>query len=93
MGFADKRFSKTPIPWRIIDGEMVLLDRHEGELIRLNPVGAEIWKAMDGHRTVWEIIDSIQATFEVSREQATRDVQRFVMQLVRQELVEEAREE
>ena len=90
MGAFDKRLVKNAqIPWRILDGETLLVDRHEGELIRLNAVGTEIWSAIDGRRTVGDIIHHIQATFEVSKKQATRDVQRFINQLLRQELVEE----
>lgn len=77
------------IAWRLIEGEAVLLDEVEGELIRLNPVGAEIWNAIDGMRTVREIVDRISGTFDVSERTAMRDVHRFLKHLLRHELVEE----
>jgi hypothetical protein len=92
VGALDKRLVKNVrIPWRIIEGETLLIDHHEGELIRLNAVATEIWSAIDGRRTVGEIIHHIQATFEVSQKQATKDVRRFIKQLLHWELVEEPR--
>lgn len=88
----ETRLSKnTKIPWRLIEGEAVLIDSEEGELIRLNEVGAEIWKLIDGQRTLGNLIEHLVAGFEVSERRARKDVQRFVRRLLRQELVEESR--
>ena len=86
----DTRLAKNEkIPWRLIEEEAVLLDLDEGEVLRLNPVGAEIWNAIDGTRTVAEIVAHICRTFEVSHRTARRDAQQFLKQLLRHELVEE----
>ena len=86
----DTRLAKSEkIPWRLIEEEAVLLDLDEGEVLRLNPVGAEIWNAIDGTRTVAEIVVHICRTFEVSHRTARRDAHRFLKQLLRHELVEE----
>ncbi|MFQ5904633.1 MAG: PqqD family protein [Candidatus Binatia bacterium] len=77
------------ISWQPIEGEVVLIDRDEGELIRLNELGAEIWQATDGQRTVEEIIDHVYNTFEVKRRRAQKDVIRFLKQLYRRELINE----
>ncbi len=79
------------IPWRMIEGEAVLIDRDEGELIRLDHVGTEIWHAMDGRRTIEAIIDHICRTFEVERKRAQKDVLRFLRQLSRREIVQQGR--
>jgi hypothetical protein len=86
----ETRLAKSEkIPWRLIEEEAILLDLDEGEVLRLNPVGAEIWNAIDGTRTVAEIVAHICRTFEVSHRRARRDVDRFLKQLLRHELVEE----
>ena len=84
------RFSKNgKIPWRIIEQEAILIDLDEGEVVRLNPVGAEIWNAIDGTRTANDIVDHVCRTFDVSQWRARRDVRRFIKQLLRHDLVEE----
>jgi hypothetical protein len=86
----DTRLAKNEkIPWRLIEEEAILLDLEEGEVVRLNPVGAEIWNAIDGMCTVEEIVAHICRTFEVSHRTAGRDVNRFLKQLLRHEMVEE----
>ena len=90
MASLDKRFATDErISWRVIEGEAVLVDRDEAELLRLNPIATEIWQAVDGRRTTNEIIDHIYQTFEVPRKRAQKDVLRFLRQLVRREMVEE----
>lgn len=86
----DARLAKNEkIAWRLIEEEAILLDLEEGEVLRLNPVGAEIWNAIDGSRTVEEIVAHMCHTFEVSHRTARRDVHRFLKRLLRHELVEE----
>lgn len=85
----ETRFSKNPnVPWRLIEGEAILIDQEEGELVRLNPVGAEIWAAIESTRSLDEIVDHICRTFEVSRKKASLDVSRFLTHLLRHELVQ-----
>jgi tetratricopeptide (TPR) repeat protein len=89
---ADTRLGKNDkMRWRVIEGEAILLDLDEGEVLRLNPVAAEIWNAIDGTRTAGEIVAHICRTFEVSQRTARRDVHRFLEQLLRYELVEHRR--
>lgn len=89
----DKRFARNArIAWRLIEAEAVLLDREEGELLRLNPVGTEIWRGLDGPRTVGELVELIRETFEVERACAEKDVLRFLGQLIRREMVDETPE-
>lgn len=93
MGLLERRLVKqAEIPWSVVEGEAVLIDHREGELIRLGPVGTAIWTALDGRRTVREVIAQIRESFDVSERQAARDVRRFMKQLLRSELVDEVRE-
>jgi coenzyme PQQ synthesis protein D (PqqD) len=93
MRLLDRRFVKqNEIPWRVVEGEAVLIDERERELIRLNVVGTAIWTAIDGRRSVREIIASVRDMFEVSEKRAARDVRRFMKRLLRYELLEEIRE-
>ena len=86
----DTRLVKNEkIPWRIIEKDAILIDLEEGEVIRLNPVAAEIWNAIDGTRTMDGIVAHICRTFEVSKRKARRDVHRFAKQLLHQELIQE----
>ncbi len=90
MGFLERRLVKqVEIPWSLVEGEAVLIDYREGELIRLGAVGTAIWSALDGRRTMREVIAQIREVFDVSERRAARDVRRFTKRLLRAELVDE----
>ena|SRR5437867_12158204 len=94
MHSLDSRLTKNvQIPWRLIEEEAILLDLEEGEVIRLNPVAAEIWAAIDGTRTIAEILAHICRTFEVSEWRARRDMDRFIKTLLHHDLVHDLAEE
>ena len=86
----DKRLAKSErFAWRVIEDEAVLLDRDEAEVLRLNAIGTEIWQALDGARSIAEIINQIHQSFDVDRKTAEKDVLRFMKELVNREMVEE----
>lgn len=75
------------VPWRIIEGEAVLVKVESGEVIQLNEVAAEIWRVIDGNKTISEIVDYIHGLFEVDKEQAKKDALEFVQSLLDKNLV------
>ncbi len=84
-------YTRAPrIHWRVVEGQAVLLDQEEAELLRLNPVGTVIWSALDGNRPVAAVIEEVTQTFEVPRTQAEADVLRFIKQLLKKDLLEES---
>ena len=86
----DKRLARSErFAWRVIEDEAVLVDRDEEEVLRLNLIATEIWQALDGSRSIAEIIDQIHQSFDVDRRTAENDVVRFVKELVKREMVEE----
>ena len=77
------------VPWRIIEGEAILVKVDSGEVIHLNEVAAEIWRIIDGKRKISEIVDHIQKDFDVDREQAEKDTFEFIKSLSNINLVTE----
>lgn len=76
------------IAWRKIDDDAILIDMDEEEVTHFNEVGAEIWVALDGEKSVAEIIKYIQSLFEVDLDQAKKDVFAFLNKLLQKEMVE-----
>jgi len=81
-------YRKKDIPWRIIEGEAIVVEVDKGKIIHLNETGAEIWNVLDGKNTVSEIIKHICNTFEVGEEVAERDTLEFLGQLIDMGIVE-----
>ena len=66
------------VPWRIIEGEAILVGVDKGEVIHLNGPAAFIWDAIDGTRTINDIVDHIAAEFDVEKHVAEKDVVEFI---------------
>jgi len=82
-------FKNERVPWRIIEGEAILVKVDSGEVIHLNEVAAEIWRIIDGKRKISEIVDHIQKDFDVDKEQAEKDTLEFIQSLLNINLVTE----
>jgi hypothetical protein len=72
---------RTDVNVRIVDGELVVLDRHKGLIHQLNQTASYIWERCDGRSTAADIAKQLVKEFGVSVETAEADAQGFVEQL------------
>ena len=87
MNFLDKVYSKSDsIVFRKIADEFILVPirQNVGDLesiYTLNETGARIWELIDGKIKVKEIKEKLIEEFEVSPEEAEKDIVEHLMQL------------
>ena len=88
MILSDSCISKNEkVPWRIIEGEAILVDIGKGEVIHFNEVGAEIWDFLDGKKKVEEIVQHVCDVFEVDGDTARKDTHEFIQLVFEKGLV------
>ena len=58
-------------------------------MITLNDSGAFLWSALQKETTIDEVVAKLTSEYEVSTEQATADVQKFVAMLRENDLIDE----
>lgn len=75
------------VVFREIAGEAVILDLGTGMYFGLNQAGARIWKCLDEGCERSRIADRIVEEFDVAREDAERDVERLLRDLLDRGLV------
>lgn len=73
---------------RAFANDVVLLHFGRGEYFALDEVGATVWRHLEKGEALGTIADALVASFEVSREDALRDVVALVAELARESLVE-----
>jgi hypothetical protein len=66
---------------RLIDDEVVVLDRQSDLIHQLNHTASYIWDRCDGQSTVTEIADQFAAAFHVDAHTAIHDVGTTISQL------------
>ncbi len=75
------------------DGFLFLLDSDNFLIHELNEVGAIIWNELKNSPTLEMLVDKITEEYDVSREEAERDVRKFLLTLKERELVTEVVDE
>ena len=80
----------TSILWRELDGEAVLLSPAAGSSYNLNQVGTFIWKLLDGTHSSQDIAAAICEVYDVEYEQAFQDVERLLVELRNNNLLNES---
>jgi hypothetical protein len=69
-------------------GEAAILNVETGMYFSLNPVGARIWELIQKPATVEQIRDGIVSEYEVSSEQAEKDIAILLSNMAEHGLVE-----
>lgn len=72
---------------RAFGDEIVLLEFGKGEYFGLDAVGAEIWRRLEAGDDFGAVAHHIAAQYEVSEEEALRDIVQLVAQLRQHELI------
>ncbi len=68
------------------DDWAILFDPDSGDAFGLNPMGVFIWKRLDGHHGVKDILEDLRKTHEDVPEEAEEDLQEFIQDLVQRGL-------
>jgi hypothetical protein len=69
---------RSDINFRIIEGEMVVVDRKTGLVHQLNTTSSRIWSLCDGKSTIQDIVDDIVRIYEIDSATAVRDVTKLI---------------
>lgn len=78
---------RMDIKSRLVDGEMVVLDRPHGFIHQLNRTATFIWEQCDGEHTAAEIASHMCENFEVDPTTALNDVIQILNELRKLALV------
>jgi hypothetical protein len=78
---------RSGLEWVDVDDELVVHDLARGQLHRLNPTAATVWRACDG-RTFAAIVESVQRAYEGDEETIAHDVRVVVDEFVAAGLIQ-----
>jgi methyltransferase-like protein len=86
---------KEDIVTRCIADETLLVPIHSHRadmqrIFALNPVAEYIWQQLDGKQKFENILEGITSNFNVEKIQAESDLQEFILQLIKEGIIEEA---
>ena len=73
--------------WRLIDGEIVILNLDSGHHYSLNKAGSLVWQLLNKNRTPPQIIEKMAQAYNISQEVAQEDVMSVLASLKKEGLV------
>ena len=72
---------------RYLDERAILLNNGYGHPFRLNKMGTRIWKLLDHHSRVEDLIENVYGFYQVDRNEAAPDTISFLSQLIDKKLL------
>ena len=89
-GLSELRLKRrTAVRSRLVDGEMIVLDRENHLIHQFNKTATFIWERCDGHRSAADIAHEICERFEVDKATALKEVIETLERLQNLELIGE----
>jgi hypothetical protein len=82
--------ASSDVAARDIPNGLMLVNLQTGAAFKLNRVGADVWKRLDGIQQVSEIVGELDRQYGVGLEMLRRDVTSLLEDLQKQGLVESA---
>ncbi|MXG89952.1 PqqD family protein [Nocardioides flavescens] len=82
------RLRPGAVSWREVDGEVVLLDLTTSAYFGVNASGTLLWQMLDAGTTPADMTGALVAEFDVDRDRASTDVEAFLAEAQRLNLVE-----
>ena len=80
-----------PLPWRRIDGRVVIIQSDQGIVHELDPVGSFLWNEASCTKSVAQIIEELTEHFEIDAPSALADAMEFYNTLLIGKLVRASR--
>ena len=79
---------RAEVPWRHIDGNVIVVQPKEGHIYPLNSVATRIWLLVDGTRCVADIAETLIKEFEGDAEEIQKDTLFFLEELEKAALIQ-----
>ena len=80
---------KSPdLIWRSLDDGTVIINPEQGDVKVLNEVGARVWELVDGQRSIDQIALEITQDYEVSLDDANKDLKDYLNVMIDQGLLQ-----
>jgi coenzyme PQQ synthesis protein D (PqqD) len=75
---------REDLPWREVDGGVVVLDLESSSYFAVNETGTPLWAKLVDGATIDELTAALATAEEIETERARADVEAFVAELRRQ---------
>jgi len=79
--------NKSEITSKVMDGEAIMINLATGIYYSMDKVGGAIWEGIEKEQSLEQILQAMVTVYEVSEEQARKDLESLVRQLLDENLI------
>ncbi len=79
--------NREEITAKVMDGEAIMINLATGIYYSMDKVGGIIWEGIEQEQRLDQILQAVVTVYEVSEEQATKDLESLVSQLLEENLI------
>lgn len=83
------RLRAEAVEWRLVEGEVVVLDLRNSLYFAINETGAVLWQSLAEGAAVAELTELLREEFDVDEATAAADVTAFLQDLRSKALIDE----
>ena len=81
VSFESRVRRKPDIPWKQLEGTIVVLDLTSGDFFELDEIGSRIWLGLDGARSLADLAGDLAREYDAPLDQIGSDIIAFVSDL------------
>lgn len=78
---------KEEVEFNTFDSETIILLPNTGDFFSLNETGTYIFSLVNGSNSVYDICEEVASNFKIEKDQATSDVEEFLLGLIKHSVV------
>lgn len=75
------------VSWRVIDGEVVILNLDNGNYYDLNAVGTQIWNAITQKKSLGQILETLKNEYPAEEKRLENDLKKILLDLEKEKLI------
>jgi len=79
--------NKNEITSKVMDGEAIMINLATGIYYSMDKVGGTIWEGIEQEQQLGQILQTVLTGYEVSKDQASKDLESLVSQLLDENLI------
>ena len=79
--------NRVEVTSKVMDGEAIMINLANGMYYSMDQVGGKIWECIEQEQSLEQIIQAVVTSYDISQEQAKRDIERLAGQLLEENLI------
>ncbi len=79
--------NRVEVTSKVMDGEAIMINLANGIYYSMDKVGGKVWECIEQEQSLEQIIQAVVTSYDISQEQAKKDIESLAGQLLEENLI------